>query len=534
MTLRTRLLSCTLAASLLLPSFAFARPISQIVSVSSDTVSRADFLSWSMEVLNIDKGKDDCTLSYARFPRGLKSTLCAAQREGVLDIFGQTKTYPLGQNITHVEALEVVTALLNKQETADISTFKEVMTPTEKQAVMNAIALKWMQPARANLFGATRPLSGSEAITLLTAVSGKDKMQHMSVTVDVTSPDTGTLPKQELFDAIWQIINRDYLRSDKVDRDELAYKALDAMVGALGDPYTNFFRPTVASDFQSQIKGEVSGIGAQIESKSGALIVVAPLPGSPAEKAGILSGDQIIQADNTVLTGLPLDKAVSYIRGEKGTYVTLKIVRGGVTMTVRVQRDLISIPEIQVKWQGDIAVVQLVQFGETTEKQIRTVFSDISKKNPHGIILDLRNNGGGLLTAADTVVSNFMPKGTLVAKVQSKTQTTQEITQDEPIIDPKTKMVVLVNKGSASASEIVAGALQDHKRATIVGTQTFGKGTVQEVLGFRSGEALKITIAQWLTPLGRPLDGVGVKPDVIVEKTSDRDDQLARALDILR
>ncbi len=534
MTLRTRLLSCTLGVSLLLPSFAFARPINQIVSASSDTVSRADFLSWSMEVLSIEKSKEGCTLSYVRYPRRLKSTLCAAQREGVLDVFGQTKTYPLGKIITRVEALQVLTALLNKQETSDISSFKEVMTPMEKQAVMNAVALKWMQPARANLFGAKRPLRGSEAIALLTAVSGQDKMQHISISIDVTSSDTGSLPKQELFNAIWQIINRDFLRTEKIDPDELAYKALDAMVSGLGDPYTNFFRPAVASDFQSQIKGDISGIGAQIELKSGALIVVAPLPGSPAEKAGILSGDQIIQADSTVLIGLPLDKAVSYIRGEKGTFVTLKILRGGVSITVRVKRELISIPEIQVRWQGDIAVVQLVQFGETTEKQIRSVFSDISKQNPHGIILDLRNNGGGLLTAADTVVSNFMPKGTVVASVQSKMQTTQEITQDEPIIDSKTKLVVLVNKGSASAAEIVAGALQDHKRATIVGTQTFGKGTVQEVLGFRSGEALKITIAEWLTPLGRKLDAVGVKPDVVVEKTSDRDDQLARALDILR
>ncbi len=535
MLLRPRLFGCILTFSLLLPGFAAARAVSEIVIPSAPTVSRANFLSWSFEVLDLSKGDGNCTLPYARFPRGLKATLCAAQRSGALQVFGSGTQYPLSKAITRGEALIVLTALLNTEEEADVSLFKDVKTDLQKRAVANAVVLKWMIPDRSNLFGVARLLTGGEAVALLTAVQSGNTAERQTITVHVSPANAGMLPRQDLFNAVWQIINRDYLKSDKINADEAAYKAIEALVNALGDPYSNFFPPTTASDFQSQIKGEISGIGAQIESKSGAIIVVAPLPGSPAERAGLMTGDQIVEASGAVLTGMSLDKAVSFIRGPRGTYVDLLIRRSGSSdLKLRVKRDLISIPEIQVKWQGDIAVVQLSQFGETTEKQIRSVFADIVQKNPRGIVLDLRNNGGGLLTAVDTVVSNFLPRGSLVAKVQSRAETTQEKTQDDPTVPLGVKTVVLINKGSASASEIVAGALQDAGRATIVGTQSFGKGTVQEVISFKTGEGLKLTIAQWLTPLGRPLDGIGVKPDIVIEKTTARDEQMEKALDLLR
>jgi len=534
MGLSKRFLTLSFGVLLLLPLGAFARPVTDIVDASQKTVSRASFLSWTFEALGISKGSQDCTLPYTRSPRGLRSTLCAAQTYGILEVFGTGKGYVLGKSVTRGEALIVVTLLLGKKETADIGGFKDVKTDSEKQAVMNAVALKWMVPVRSALFGIARPLTGTEALSLLQATSGRlpSRVQEITITIPGSSA-TETLPKQELLNAVWQLINRDYLHSDKIGEDEAAYRAIEGMVDSLKDPYSTFFRPVTASDFQSQIKGEISGIGAQIEERNGVIIVVAPLPGSPAERAGITAGDELLEANGTVLTGLGSEKAVTYIRGERGTYVELKIRRSGVELTVTVQRDIISIPEIQVKWQGSVAVVQLVQFGETTERQIRSVFVDIAKKNPRGIILDLRNNGGGLLNAADVVVSNFLPQGSIVAKVQSRSETTEERTGSAPTIDPNTKLVVLVNRGSASAAEIVAGALQDHQRATIVGAQSFGKGTVQEVIGFRTGEALKITIAEWLTPLGRKLEGVGVKPDIVVE-SADRDEQLQRALDILR
>ncbi len=533
MVFRKYVLPLSFVVCILFPSGAVARPISEIVNVSQTIVTRANFITWTMQALSIPRDSEDCTLPYSRSPRGMKSTLCTAQTHGVLGIFGTGKNYVLVQPITRGEALMVLTHLLEKEETADVSSFNDVKTDDEKQAVMNALVLKWMLPSKTNLFGIARPITGAETLSVLQAVSGQLPQRIQDISVSIGAAELSTLPKQEILNAVWQIIERDYLRSDKVDADEAGYRAVEAMVNSLNDPYTTFFRPVNASDFQSQIKGEVSGIGAQIEDRSGVITVVSPLPGSPAERAGLATGDEILEANGTVLTGLGVDKAVTFIRGERGTMVTLKIRRSGTELTVTVQREVISIPEIQVKWQGDIAVVQLVQFGDTTEKQIRSVLTDISKKTPHGIILDLRGNGGGLLSAADVVVSNFVPKGSVVAKVQSKSETTEEITESDPTVSESTKMVVLVNKGSASASEIVAGALQDMKRATIVGTQSFGKGTVQEVVGFRSGEALKITIAEWLTPLGRKLDGIGVKPDIVIE-SDDRDAQLQRALDILR
>jgi carboxyl-terminal processing protease len=533
MSFRKLTLSLFFGVLMLNPLAAFARPVTEIVDTSQSTVTRANFLTWTLQVLDYPREADTCTLPYKRVPRGMRATLCTAQAHNVLNVFGTSQDYVLAKPITRGEALMVLTDLLDKSETADVSGFKDVVGNDQKQAVMNAVALKWMLPVRSALFGVARPLTAVEALSLLEAVSGQTGARYQeSITINLPQSSTA-LPREDLISAIWQLINRDYLRSDKIDQDEAAYRAIEGIVDSLKDPYTTFFRPVTANDFQSQIKGEVSGIGAQIEEKSGEITVVAPLPGSPAERAGISAGDVILEAGGVTLTGLGVEKAVSYIRGERGTSVVLKIRRGGGELTVTVQRDIISIPEISTKWQGDIAVVQLVQFGQTTENQIRTVFTDIVAKNPHGIILDLRNNGGGLLAAADTVASNFVPKGTVVAKVQSRTETTEEKTDSDPTVDPATKLVILVNKGSASASEIVAGALQDLGRATIVGTQTFGKGTVQEVIGFRTGEAMKITIAEWLTPLGRKLEGVGVKPDIIIEST-DRDAQLQRALDILR
>lgn len=521
-----------IAAELFSPAAAFARPVSEIVNVSAETVSRIDFLGWSTEVTGLRKSSD-CTLLYTRYPKGRKGTLCLAKNSGALDAFGpQTLEYTLGKPITRGEAVDVLSQLIGKHEEADVSAFKDVRTTRQKQAVANAIALKWMNPVRADAFGWNDLLSGTEASSLLQAASDSVPLQF-TIKVNQTQQQA-QLPKRELMESVWQIIQRDYLRKEKVDSDEAAYKAIEGMVNGLNDPYSTFFRPASASEFSGGIKGEVSGIGAHVEEKAGMVIVVAPLPGSPAERAGLLSGDQLLEADGHPLSGIGLDKAVSFIRGEKGTFVELKVRRGGGTdITVRVERAIISIPEVQVKWQGDIVIVQLLQFGETTERQIRGVFTDIAKKKPKGIILDLRNNPGGLLNAADVVVSNFVPKSSIVAQVKTPADTRNEVTAEEPTVAAATKMVVLINKGSASASEIVAGALQDYKRATIVGEQSFGKGSVQEVISFTGGEALKLTVANYLTPLGNQVDGIGIKPDVVVT-ADDRDAQLQRALDILR
>lgn len=532
----TRIFSLVVLTLLVIPSLSFARSASEIVNKNAETVSRASFISWSIDVLGFSKDDTSCTLPYARYPRGLKATLCRAQMQGVLGLFSGGKKYTLGQPITRGEALLVLSTFLQKSEEADVHAFKDVTSDADTLAVKNAIALRWLAPVRVDVFGVDQVLTGAEALSMLEATQqgpGRVRViKRVTISPDGSVSDS-VLPKQDLLLGVWQLLQRDYLRKDKISEEEAAYKAAEAIVSSLGDPYTNFFRPSSASNFQQQLKGEVTGIGAHIEEKSGSIIVVSPIPGSPADRAGIQTGDEIVEADGHPLAGLGVDKAVQFIRGPSGTTANLKIRRSGIDISVSIVRALVTIPEIELAWQGDIAVLQLLQFGETTSKKIRDIFTDIAQRNPRGVILDLRNNGGGLLTAADLVVSNFLPRGSVVANVHGIHETTQETTQDDPTLDPKTKVVVLVNKGSASASEIVAGALQDAKRATIVGTVTFGKGTVQEVLNFPGGEALKMTIAEWMTPLERKIDGIGVKPDIVIDG-DDRDAPLRRALDILR
>jgi carboxyl-terminal processing protease len=199
-----------------------------------------------------------------------------------------------------------------------------------------------------------------------------------------------------------------------------------------------------------------------------------------------------------------------------------------------VQRDVVTVPEVDVKFQDGVGIVKLMQFGQATDTKLRVEMQDLHKKNPRGIILDLRNNPGGLEHAAGVVVSNFVPKNTLVTIIKSNGASEEHRTEEEPTVDPAVPLVLLVNAGSASASEIVAGALQDIGRATLVGEKTFGKGTVQAVLQFSDLSSLKITVAQWLTPKGRAIDKIGITPDVVVPYSTERDEQMLKAMELLR
>ncbi len=533
--------SCVTLFSLLFAVSVQAKSVPQIVDRSLPVVSRATFLQWALQALGESSQETTCVQPYTNTPKGMKGTVCAFQSNGGLDaIFGSSKTYILNKKITRAEAIHVITVLTNVSDgDADVSQLRDVKTDRDALLARTAIAHRWMLPLQANFFGLSRSLSGTQAMTLLQAVIDEvpdATPQNMTITIGGKSVDTGALPKQDMLDAVWQLLQRDFLHSEKINRDELAYKLAETMTQATGDPYTNFFRPATAKNFTEMIKGELSGIGAQVEDKAGVILVVSPIPGSPAQKAGLQSGDEILEADGHSLLNIGVDQAVQYIRGKRGTSVTLKIRRSGTEMTLSIVRDAISIPEISVTWQGEVAVVQILQFGETTQKKIRGIMADIAQKNPKGMILDLRENGGGLLNAAGALLSNFLPKETIVAKVRTATETSNVMTDNLPMtIADSVKVAVLVNKGSASASEITAGALQDYKRATIIGTTTFGKGTVQEVLDFPSGEALKITVAEWLTPKGRFIHGKGIEPDIRVEQGGIGDDgALRRALEIVR
>lgn len=516
------------AAAALVATALFSSPLTALASVATDsTVTRGQFIHQAVQTLGFQTSAN-CKLNYARVPSNLKADLCVLLSKNALGIWPAGKSLLLSQAITRAEALELITLLTGANENTDVSSYKDVRSSLEVRAASNAIVMKWITPLRISLFGMHKNLTGTEASTILDAISGQSE--------EATTDDSGsTLPNQSLLNGVWQIIQRDYLHADKVSGTDASYKSIEGLVSSLNDPYSTFFRPQEASDFQSFIKGEVKGgIGAQVESRNGIITIVTPLANSPAEKAGLKAGDEIVTVNGIPVTGMALDKAVNLIRGDKGTTVTLEINRSGSKQTFTITRDVVSIPEINVSWKGNIAIVQLAQFGDTTDNQIRSVFSEIAKKQPTAVILDLRDNPGGLLHAAVEVMSNFLPSGSDVVQVKGRNDSTIEKTNEEPTISPQTKVVVLVNKGSASASEIVAGAMEDTKRATLIGTQTFGKGTVQEVLNFNSGEALKLTVAEFFSPLGHKINGVGITPDIVLEKTATGDVQMDRALSLLR
>lgn len=551
---RLRVASSLFVVSLLVPASLFAAQASEVLTTpDSVSVTRADFLKASIRMMNITL-KNNVQLQYRRpVPVSLQPYVKTGLAYKALP-FGNELN--LAQKITRGQAIYMLVQFAGLTPVRPYTaSYKDVGTDAVlKNAIQVALEQQWFAPESATSFGVDMSLNGKDARALLDAAvfsalpeakpsssssssarpTGRRSTSSVpTITVTVTKPQN-VLPDQEMLQAVWQLLTNQYLYNQKLDAKEAAYKAAEGIVESLNDPYTMFLRPAPAQEFKDQIGGQVTGIGAQVEYKDNILTIVAPIAGSPAEKAGLKPGDKILEADGLNITNIGFLESVSKVRGPKGTSVKLHIDRGGEKIDIVVMRDTIKLPEIDVSFQGSIAVVRLSQFGETTDRELRGMLEDVADQNPTGLILDLRNNPGGLLHAADIVVSNFLPKGSVVAHIVSRSGDTPEKTRDEPTINSNVPVVVLVNKGSASAAEITAGALQDAKRATVVGEQTFGKGTVQQILQFRDGSELKMTIAEWETPLRRKINGVGVKPDYIVPANDARDDQMAKALELLR
>jgi len=338
---------------------------------------------------------------------------------------------------------------------------------------------------------------------------------------------------------VWNLVKENYYKQPVSDRS-LYYGAVRGMVAAAGDPYTMYFDPESSKEFKDMLSGTFSGIGAELGSKDGMVVVVAPLAGSPAEKAGLTAGDIILAVDDEDATKMSVDQVVARVRGVEGTEVVLSVVHDGADHAddIRITRKVIKIDS--VKWNIDnegFATILIAEFNGDTTGLFNQAVNDVLSKNAKGIVFDLRSDPGGLLTAAIDVASAWTGYQTVVIQKQ------QEDARSYPGVSaPRLAgipTVVLVNGGSASASEIVAGALQDYGLATMVGTQTFGKGSVQDFRDLRDGGSVKITIAAWYTPKGRTINETGLTPDVVVEYTKEdahakRDPQKEKALEILR
>lgn len=341
-----------------------------------------------------------------------------------------------------------------------------------------------------------------------------------------------------LFWQVWNKIKGDYAYQP-VDEVKMFYGAISGMAASLGDPYSVFFEPQVATDFKSDLAGQFEGIGAEIGIKNNALIVVAPLLDSPAERAGLHAGDKILAIDGKDTRGLALDAAVKLIRGKQGTKVKLTISRDGFSSAkdYEIIRDKIVIKSVQWRMEGDIAYIKVLQFGDETAKDFDGVVSKVILKNPRGIILDLRNNPGGYLDAAIKMAGEWVPDDVVVYERSKGKDEGFKAYGKGRLKDFKT--MVLIDKGSASASEIVSGALKDWNKATLVGEKSFGKGSVQDYNEFSDGSALKLTIALWLTPKGTSINGQGIEPNVAVavsdaDAQAGKDPQLDKAKELLK
>jgi len=302
----------------------------------------------------------------------------------------------------------------------------------------------------------------------------------------------------------------------KIDKQKLLYGAISGMVSAAGDQYTYFMTPVESKQFEDEFAGSISGIGAEVGMKDKRISVIAPLPESPAKKAGLRPNDIIDAINDEETAGMTVDQAVEKIRGQEGTKVKLKIIRGSENLTFNITRERIEIKSVSWEIKGNgIGYLHIKKFSDDTARLTDEGLDFFRLKNVKGIVIDMRNNPGGLLDKSIDVVSQFIKNGDiLIEKNDGKIVTSHKASGLGKLTDPRVPIVVLVNEGSASAAEIVAGALSDHKRATLMGKKTFGKGSVQELITYGDSSILRITTAHWYTPNDKSINEKGLSPDI--------------------
>lgn len=376
--------------------------------------------------------------------------------------------------------------------------------------------------------------------------------------------DTASISDKDFapFWKVWNTLEQKYVGATSTPNQEKIYGAMQGLVSSLGDPYTVFFPPEESEMFASDIAGSFGGVGMEVGKKDNVLTVIAPLKGSPAEKAGMKTGDRIVKIDDTVTNEMSVDKAVKLIRGPAGTKVRLTVVPIGASSPVErtIVRDTINMPTIEtevkpgtVVGQGTTAVpspvglradgvfvIRLFSFTATSPNLFRDALREFIKSGSHKLVLDLRGNPGGYLEAAVDMASWFLPAGKVIVTEDFGKNSAPRAYRSKGynVFSDKLQMVILVDGGSASASEILAGALKEQGVARLVGTKTFGKGSVQELIKITPDTSLKVTIARWLTPNGINLSKNGLDPDVEVKVTqadvdAKRDVQMLKAVEIL-
>lgn len=384
-------------------------------------------------------------------------------------------------------------------------------------------------------------------------VGTKDRSEEDKVAVIISNTSaSGVKVDFAPFWKAWNLVNDNYVSTSvstttkPVTDQDRVYGAIAGMVASMGDPYTTFFPPVEAKSFSEEIGGQIEGVGMQVDIKDGVLTVISPVKNTPAFRAGIKAGDKILKINEKFTEGLSTEEAIKLIRGKKGTSVSLVLAREGTEKAIElsVVRDVINLPTVETEKKGDVFIIRLYTFSAISPNLFRDALREFWESGLNKLVLDLRGNPGGYLEAAQDMASWFLPVGEIIVKEDFRNDSDDIVFRSRGynIFDEnKLKLVVLIDGGSASASEILAGALHDHGIATLVGTQSFGKGSVQELFDLTDEPktSLKVTIAKWLTPNGVSISHQGLTPDVEVKldeeafKKDRTDTQLNKALEIL-
>lgn len=491
--------------------------------------TRGQFVLWAMRNAgyNLDGRRFSEPFSDVLPSQKYAPYIGKAWQMGILDT--KTKFHP-HDAITTLDALRILLSLENisfSHAQSDLSAPDAPKTEKERRIIEKALEMGLLRPQKNGLLGTYFSLNRYECAKMIDGISLK-KGLHIVFT---PTHKENTRPKHaseiDVLEQVVDAIESRYLHRDKIDTNALLENAIRQFVSSLGDPHTIYFNKKEVQNFLMSVgEGNQSGIGAQVGiDELGRVQIIKPLRGSPAEQAGVQPGDVVYKVNgiDVISAGMTLEETIAFIKGPNGSDVKIIFLRRGREIPITITRAPIQPSSLFAQVHNGYLVLELDFFGADTESEFVKAITENPEAAQKGILLDLRNNPGGFLQTAIDILSHILPEGTIAVKTRAIDALHTETVQG-PADFSTQPLVVLVNSRSASASEILAGAVQDNARAAIVGTQTYGKGTAQQLISLANGAALKLTIAEWLTPNGRNIDGVGISPDYIYENINEGND----------
>lgn len=456
----------------------------------------------------------------------------------VIQFTEDNPNFNAGNKVTRAQALDLIVKFygLNPDLVNSLPLEYNDVSPSDPYANISKIAFKLqlLHDYKSRLFNADKELTRAEAVHIfyqihqndLTIPTGNDSSDALNDLSDANFA---------LFYEVWNTVVNEYIDKDKIDENELIYGAISGLVYKLDDPYSVFFEPIDADTYLETLEGEFDGIGIYLTQEGMDFVILTPLKGSPAEEAGIQPNDIIIEIDEEPVRGLEIENVIDLLRGEIGTQVKLKLKRDDNFIFKYVTRAKIDVPFVESEMKNDIGIIYYYQFTGNSDAQFTEELSKILDQNPKGIILDLRNNPGGYLYSAKQLVSRFIPANEAYINIILASGDSYSEKSLGPGDIKDMPVVILINEGTASASEIAALALKDKINATIVGINSYGKAKIQEILSYPDGSTLKLSVAKWTSPNGTYIEGTGITPDYLVKLSQTNiDDQMEKALQLIR